>query len=283
MNAPLQADILDAPAASVGSHAIEPAQSSLTALQPQRSAPRTATAIATTPGDLLRIAVESGADLDRLERLMALQERWEAGEARKAFVQAMTEFKAEPLEILKRKRVSFETRDGETTSYKHAELSDVAEVVVPAMARHGLSHRWDVKQESGRIIVTCTVTHRAGHSESVTLDAAPDASGKKNAIQQVASAITYMQRYTLLAITGLATKDDGDDDGNAAGAASGNAGNATDADEAILDGFREAAMKGEAALRKHYDDNTPTEAFWRRHHKSLKFAARKADAERSPQ
>lgn len=167
-----------------------------------------------TPSQLLQIAAQSGASIDQLERLMAMQERWEANEARKAFVQAMSAFKAEPLDIFKNKRVSFTTRDGDTTTYNHAELSDVVGVVVPALSRHGLSHRWDVKQGDGRIRVTCFVTHRAGHTESVEMDAAPDASGKKNAIQQVASAITYMQRYTLLAVCGLATKEvNRDDDG----------------------------------------------------------------------
>lgn len=171
-----------------------------------------------TPAYLLQLAVQQGADLDKLERLMVLQERWEAGESRKSFVLAMTEFKAEPLEIFKRKQVGFVGKDNQFVGYKHAELSDVAEVVVPAMARHGLSHRWDVKQAGGRVVVTCTVTHRAGHSESVTMDAAPDDSGKKNSIQQVASAVTYLQRYTLLAIVGLATKTEHDDDGAATGA-----------------------------------------------------------------
>lgn len=48
------------------------------------------------------------------------------------------------------------------------------------------------------------------------MDAAPDNSGKKNAIQSIASAVTYMQRYTLLAATGMSTKGM-DDDGNSAG------------------------------------------------------------------
>lgn len=166
---------------------------------------------ATTPAALLAIAVNQGADLDRLDKLMALQERWEANEARKAYVSAMAAFKAEPMEILKRKLVSFTTRDGDTTSYHHAELSDVTDAVVPAMGKHGLSHRWDVTQQSGSITVTCQVTHRLGHVESVSMTAAPDASGKKNAIQQVASTVTYLQRYTLLALTGMATKGMDDD------------------------------------------------------------------------
>ncbi len=75
------------------------------------------------------------------------------------------------------------------------------------LAAHGFSHRWDTKQADGRIEVSCILTHNLGHSESTTLEASPDSSGKKNAIQQVASTVTYLQRYTLLAACGLATKD----------------------------------------------------------------------------
>jgi hypothetical protein len=46
------------------------------------------------------------------------------------------------------------------------------------------------------------------------LAAAPDASGSKNAIQAIGSTISYLERYTLLALTGLATHDM-DDDGQA--------------------------------------------------------------------
>lgn len=223
-----------------------------------------------TPTMMLAMAVERGASLDYIEKLMALQERWEANEARKAFTQAMTAFKAEPLEIFKRKQVSFTTRDGDTTSYKHAELSDVTGVIVPAMARHGLSHRWDVKQETGRVIVTCTVTHRQGHAESVTMDAPPDASGKKNSIQQVASSVTYLQRYTLLAAAGMATTSEDDDDGAGGG----------NVDEAeLLQGFRDASLLGTPALRAHYDKMQPADDWWAANSKALKEAAKKADAQ----
>lgn len=154
--------------------------------------------------------IDRGGDLANLDKMLDLQIKWEANEARKAFVAAMAAFKAEPMEILKRKLVEFETNTG-TTSYTHAELSDVTDVVVPAMGKHGLSHRWDVQQEGGQITVTCMITHELGHSESVSMTAAPDASGKKNAIQQVASAVTYLQRYTLLSATGMATKGMDDD------------------------------------------------------------------------
>ncbi len=172
-----------------------------------------------TPALLLQMAVQQGQSLDYLERLMALQQRWEEMEARKAFVVAMAAFKAGPLApIYKRKGVGYETKDGDFVGYKHAELSDVTEVVVPAMGAQGLSHRWDIEQKDGRVRVACVVTHAMGHSESVVMDAPPDSSGKKNALQQIASTVTYLCRYTLLAITGMSTRGMDDD---AAGAGDG--------------------------------------------------------------
>lgn len=174
--------------------------------------------VPTTPDTLLELAVRHGADVSQLERLMALKERYDANEARKAFTDGMSLVKAEPLDIFKRKSVGYETKDGDFVGYMHAELSDVADAVVPALARHGFSHRWEIRQDAGRIHVSCIVTHRSGHCETVTLDAAPDDSGKKNKIQQVASAVTYLQRYTLLSVIGLAAKSvQHDDDGAGAG------------------------------------------------------------------
>ena len=202
------------------------------------------TAIATTtPADLLRIAVEKGADLTQLSTLMDLQDRWEANEARKAFVSAMAAFKCEPLEIFKKKTVAFTTRDGDTTSYKHARLSDITDAIAPAMARHGLSFDWDIHQGSGSITVDCIVTHQLGHSKKVTMSGAPDASGKKNAIQQAGSTITYLQRYTLLAATGMSTKDE-DDDG---------AGGADDGDDKSGKEVAGKAASSNQAATQFYD------------------------------
>lgn len=160
----------------------------------------------TTPSHLLAMAVQQGADLDKLEKLMALQERYEANEARKAFTAAMTGFRSEKVDIYKVKNVSFSG-----TSYNHAELSDVTQAINPALAKHHLSFRWDVQQEGQQITVACILTHIDGHSERITMSGPPDDSGKKNRIQQIASTVTYLQRYTLLAITGMSTKGMDDD------------------------------------------------------------------------
>lgn len=165
---------------------------------------------AVTPVDLLRHAIDSGADLDRLERLMNLQQRYEESEARKAYVADMAAFKLNPPEIIKDKSVGYEGKDG-FVGYKHATLGNVTSAIIEGLAQHGFSHRWDTEQNGANVTVTCVLTHRMGHSERTTLSAPKDDSGKKNNIQQMASSITYLQRYTLLAATGLATKDQDDD------------------------------------------------------------------------
>lgn len=170
---------------------------------------------AVTPADLLRHALDSGADLDRLEKLMDLQDRWEANEARKAFADAMADFKLDPPKVFKDKHVSFKTSNGQT-EYDHATLGNANDIIIAALARHGFSHRWITSQRDGQVIVDCVLTHRKGHSQTNTLMSAPDQSGGKNSIQAIISARSYLERHTLFDATGLAPKDAEDDDGRGA-------------------------------------------------------------------
>lgn len=177
---------------------------------------RTTAIATTTPADLLRYALDSGADLDRLERLMELQQRWETNEARKAFVVAMAEFKKNPPTIYKDKHVEFKTDKG-ITAYDHATIGNVVEKVVAALAEHGFSHRWIPKRgEGGMMKITCVITHKLGYSEETELEAGLDQSGGKNNIQAMISTKSYLERHSLLAAVGLATKDTPDDDGRSA-------------------------------------------------------------------
>lgn len=184
------------------------------------AAPSTEIAVS-NPARLLEMAVTNGAGIETLERLMALQERFDANEARKAFVRDMAAFKANPPEIVKAKLVDFTTQKGRTT-YMHAELGAMCVALTTGLASHGFSHGWKVSQDGTRITVTCTITHRMGHSESVSLSGSPDDSGGKNAIQSVASTVTYLERYTLVASTGIVPISMPDDDGRGGFDADGN-------------------------------------------------------------
>lgn len=169
---------------------------------------------ANSPMGMMMAAMQQGASLEQVEKMMDLQQRWEEREAEKAFNDALAAFKAEAVEIIKRRTVDFNTAKGRT-HYKHAELSDVVEAVGPALSMHGFAWSWKTEQDNSIIRVTCILKHRQGHSDSVSLQAAPDQSGNKNNIQAIASTVTYLQRHTLKAITGVSEKGD-DNDGQGA-------------------------------------------------------------------
>ena len=165
---------------------------------------------AVTPMQMIQTAVQQGADIDKIAKLMALQERYEANEARKSWNQAMNALKANPPHVRKNNKVSYGSKGGRT-EYQHATLDHMANAVSEAMTPHGLSFRWETNQDNGTIKVTCIVSHRDGHSERTTLSAGADQSGGKNSIQAVGSAVTYLQRYTLKAAVGIAEEGQDDD------------------------------------------------------------------------
>lgn len=172
-----------------------------------------------TPMAMIGHALASGASVETMERLLALQERYEANEARKSFVEALAAFKANPPAILRNRHVEFETRTGGKTSYSHATLDNVCDAIGASLASHGLSWRWETEHlDQGVIRVMCIITHIGGHSERTALQASPDASGGKNPVQAVGSTVTYLQRYTLLAATGIAVQGQDDDAATAMGA-----------------------------------------------------------------
>lgn len=163
------------------------------------------------PANMIAAAIQSGVSVADLQGMMELQERYEKNEARKAFHKAMTVFREHCPEIKKTKKVEFGHKEGVgKTSYKHADLAGTIDQIKGAMVKAELSHSWRSKVEKGLVYVTCVVTHRLGHSEETTLFAAPDDSGKKNAIQQMASTVTYLERYTLFSLLGLAASEDND-------------------------------------------------------------------------
>lgn len=171
-----------------------------------------------SPASLMMAGINKGLDLDKLERMLQLQKDWEANEARKSYHEAMARFAENIPEIEKDRHVEFSTQGGKAkTSYSHASLGNAAKKIQEHLSPHGLHASWRVKQDA-TISVTCRITHELGHFEEITLSAAADDSGSKNSIQAIGSTISYLERYTLFALTGVAAKDQ-DDDGNLSGEA----------------------------------------------------------------
>jgi hypothetical protein len=178
--------------------------SNVTVIEPRAEAAPSLPAAA-TPLAMLSQAVERGASVEVLEKLMALHERWEANQARKSFDAAISEAKSKIKPVVK-------NRQGHNSGY--ADFAAIAAVVDPIISDHGLSYRFRTKQ-ADKIAVTCILSHRDGHSEETTLCGPADKSGSKNDIQAIGSTLTYLQRYTLVQALGLSVTND--DDGRATG------------------------------------------------------------------
>ncbi|MFY2608955.1 ERF family protein [Achromobacter ruhlandii] len=196
-------EIIDAPAREVAPRP-EPNPGHLPALA------------ANSPMGMMLAAVQQGATLEQVEKMMDLQARWAKAEAKKAYDEAFANFKAEAVKIIKGKDVT----DGPLKGKAYAELHDVVNAVTPALSKHGLSSSWKLtRDDRDWMEVTCYLRHVGGHEESVSMGGPPDNGGAKNAIQARASTKTYLERYTLKAITGLSEQKDDNDGSGAALAA----------------------------------------------------------------
>ena len=183
-------------------------------LQPasQENLPDAANSQSLSPIEMIKELKASGLEVADMKEMLALQKEYEAHEAKKAYNIALAEFKAEDILINKDSTVSY----GDT-SYNHATLGNIVGIAVPFLSKHGFSHRWSMEQfDGGMIRVTFHLTHKGGHSETTSLQSGADQSGGKNSIQAIASTVSYLERYTFLGGTGLATVDQ-DNDGAGAG------------------------------------------------------------------
>ena len=162
-----------------------------------------------TPTNILEQAVRQNASIETLTALLGLQERFEANEARKAFDAAFAAFKAEAPKLEKSREADF---GNGKAKYKWAPLDQICEKINPVLSKHGLSHSWEQSdQNKESVTVTCVLTHVLGHSKRCTLSGPPDNSGSKNPVQAISSGVSYLRRYTLTGVTGLATSDEDTD------------------------------------------------------------------------
>ena len=151
---------------------------------------------------ILQAAIEKGIDADQLEKLMTLQERWEANQARKAFDAAMADFQAH-CPIIKKTR--------EADRYWYAPLDEVLRTIRPHLEATGLSVRFSTETEGPVITAICTVSHRDGHSEVSHFTAPIDEQMRVNETQKMGSANTYAKRYALMNALNLAAGNEDDD------------------------------------------------------------------------
>ena len=149
-----------------------------------------------------RVAADPNSDVDKMERLVCMYERIEAKRAEAEFAADLSEMQdALP---------SIGERGNAAGRYTYALWEDINAAIKPILKRHGfaLSFRTDF---SDGIAVTGVLSHRSGHREETTIKLPADASGNKNAVQAVASSVSYGKRYTAGALLNLTSHGEDDD------------------------------------------------------------------------
>ncbi len=151
---------------------------------------------------LIEMAITSGADIDKLERLMQLQERYDAKNAKSAFLASLSMFQANCPVIVSKKSGH---------NYKYAPLGDIVAQIKDILFTCGLSYRFEQSQEGDLITVNCITSHIEGHSEALAMTGKADTQGSKSSIQAIGSTVTYLRRYSLLGAFGIVTADEDSD------------------------------------------------------------------------
>ena len=193
-----------------------------------KRSPKPVTAIAIRqagPGDeqmnaIERFVLDPRVDVEKLERVIALQERARTEGSRVAFFSALAKLQADLPKIGKRGTIY--AKGGTKVRNKYAKIGDdILPTIKPVMAKHGFSLRWRtaffVEDGKRMIRVIGILSHELGWSEESIFEAPPDVHDSRNHVQSLGSTVTYGHRYTMVDLLNLEMADDAtDDDGQAA-------------------------------------------------------------------
>jgi hypothetical protein len=159
--------------------------------------------------NLLRYAIEKGASVETIERLMNVRRELRQEQAKEAFDAAMADFQSACPVILKRKL-------GAKDAYKYAPLEDILESrddggksVKELIRQFGFSHSATTEIEQGWVKAVVTIKHIAGHSEKSEFKAPVDTRNPMmNDPQRYGGALTFALRYAFKTGFGILTADE---------------------------------------------------------------------------
>jgi hypothetical protein len=173
-----------------------------------------------------RAARDINVDVDKMERLLAMQERIFAQQAKAAYHDAMRRLK--PLLPVVERKGRITIRDKNNTekiihSTPYALWEDIDTLITPILFDHGFSLTFKSRTaDDGKLIITAVLTHTAdgaviSHTEEVDAPPLPyDSTGSKNSVQAGGSTTKYGMRYAATLALNIRTKGE-DDDGAAGG------------------------------------------------------------------
>lgn len=167
-----------------------------------------------SPNQLIQMAIEGNADLEKLEKLLGLQERYDANEAKKVYASDFAVVQSD-IEAVVKTKINPQTRSN------YAGLENVIDMAKPAYTKRGFSIIFYEGETAvaEHIRVCADVLHKDGHKETYHYDVPLGGVGIKGNVNMTkihakATSVTYGRRYLLCMIWNIPTADD---DGNAAG------------------------------------------------------------------
>lgn len=170
---------------------------------------------------LIDKAIEKDIDVNKFANLIDIVRLLEDEKAKRDFYEALSNFQGEvpPIKKLSRADMGYGK-----PKYNYAEFGEIVTTIQEPLKKHGLSYHFEIgnepvviKGEKGEdvivefVAVTCTVAHKGGYEKNTTMSVQKDAGAGKSNVQAVGSTITYLKRYTLLALLGIGTADPDDD------------------------------------------------------------------------
>ncbi len=168
------------------------------------------TAVSANPvAEFLQTALQTGRSPEELGKLVELYERMEARQARKDFFAALTAFQNECPPIKKGSTASITSqRTGGKYSFTYADLEEIAKIVNPILARHGLSYAWNTTATEKMLTADFVLRHVGGHSETSSFTLPIENASGMSPQQKVGAAAMYAKRQSMSAGLGVITTDD---------------------------------------------------------------------------
>lgn len=160
-----------------------------------------------------RAARDPSVDVDKLERLMLMQERMQAKQAESAFNDGMSDAQA------RMRTIGADANNPQTRS-KYASYGKLDKALRPIYTDNGFSLSFDTGNDAPAdcVRVLCYVSHKAGHSRTYHVDMPADGKGAKGGdvmtkTHAVGAGMSYGMRYLLKMIFNVAVGEE-DVDGN---------------------------------------------------------------------
>lgn len=167
-----------------------------------------------SPVDNATRFLQNGGNTEQLEKMMELQERWEANEARKAFHDSMTQAQ-KMMPVVAKDAYNQQTRSNYS---KHETLVKKSKEVYTAAGFSLMFYEGETPKQN-HIRIMCDVRHEKGHMETRFIDLALDNSGikgtvNKTGVHAAGSTFTYGRRYLTCMIFNIPTGEDVDGNQN---------------------------------------------------------------------